>query len=266
MPNTLSFEQYLVNIWSDIAFTVAGYQSLAYHQNHCIHIVVSINKPFVIHLDNGVAAENLKFAVIPKNTLHCIDTQGARVMVVSVEPVFLDARFIHEAPKFIGLGYIPQTLKHLNHDVKLGDNRKVADKIFDFVKTCYLEQQVLDPRITDVILEIRKATNSQPSLQSLLDSSYLSSSQMQRLFSKSIGMTIRRYSLWYRLHLAFDAIVSGQSPQEAAFKTGFSDYPHFCNNFKAMLGISPQRLLKPDNGLFLQSSGFYSLEKNHSLN
>lgn len=257
MPKVIDFDEYVVNIWSDISFAIVGYSNLRYHPNHCVQIVVSIDSVFDIQFGDGSAAKGLRFAVVPKSTEHYIDSLGKKVMIVSVEPIFLDARFIHVVPNFVGLVYVPELLKTLKQQLKLGDNREVADVIFEFTKTCYLEQQLLDPRITDVILEIRKATSSQPKLESLLESSYLSSSHMQRLFSKAVGMSVRRYSLWYRLHLAFDAIVSGHNPQEAAFKTGFSDYPHFCNNFKAMLGLSPQQLLKPENGLYIESEGFY---------
>lgn len=67
----------------------------------------------------------------------------------------------------------------------------------------------------------------------------LSKSTLLRAFTKSKGITPYRYLETIRIGEAKKLLEKGDSPLNAAMKTGFSDQSHFTNYFNSFIGISP---------------------------
>lgn len=64
---------------------------------------------------------------------------------------------------------------------------------------------------------------------------------MLRLFAKEKGITPYGYLEMVRINRAKALLESGESPAEAALKTGFSDQSHFTNFFKKFIGLTPKQ-------------------------
>ena len=62
---------------------------------------------------------------------------------------------------------------------------------------------------------------------------------MIHLFSREMGLPIRRYTLWLRLRDVFLSLAEGCSLTEAAHRAGFADSPHMSRTFRGMFGIPP---------------------------
>ena len=67
----------------------------------------------------------------------------------------------------------------------------------------------------------------------------LSKSYMCRLFKKHIGQTIVYHLNERRCHYAYALIADGMPLQNAALKSGFSDYNYFSRTFKQIMGKRP---------------------------
>lgn len=79
------------------------------------------------------------------------------------------------------------------------------------------------------------------SMRRLEDISSLSSRQIQRLFTESIGMSCHQFIMNRRLEIAREKLTvnPASSIKEVAYACGFSSPAHFTTNFKRMYGVSP---------------------------
>lgn len=257
MP-TSNTQPFILNIWPDVVLMAASYTGLSLHVGHSIEIVLSTGKAFAIEFADGKRVENLHFCVIPQGCQHFIDSLGHRLLIVSVEPISLDAKTHYRCDTFIALQKAPNALKSLNEKITPSENRAIAQSLFNFAKQFYIQAMPIDPRIQKAIFSIRKFPQSQPELKEILNNTALSAAHLQRLFKQNTQLSIRQYSLWYRLRLSFESMVSGSSWQEAALAHGFTDYAHFCRKFKTMLGITPTQFFKTSQYLTTTSYGFYN--------
>jgi transcriptional regulator GlxA family with amidase domain len=69
----------------------------------------------------------------------------------------------------------------------------------------------------------------------------LSSRQIQRLFTDSVGVSCHQYIMSRRLEVAREKLTvdSSASVKEVAYSCGFSSPAHFATNFKKAYGVSP---------------------------
>lgn len=86
---------------------------------------------------------------------------------------------------------------------------------------------------------IEKNYGSHITLNDLCLCSNLSKSTLLRAFTKAKGVTPYRYLQAIRISKAKELLEQGETPINAAIKTGFSDQSHFTNSFNMFIGISP---------------------------
>jgi len=99
----------------------------------------------------------------------------------------------------------------------------------------------IDPRIVATIKLLREQYLSQKlGIAAIARHACLSESRLTHLFTKQVGIPLRRYVLWMRLLTAFRMAAQGeQSLTEAAHNAGFSDSAHLSRTSRAMLGVTP---------------------------
>jgi AraC-like DNA-binding protein len=62
---------------------------------------------------------------------------------------------------------------------------------------------------------------------------------LQRLFHQYVGVTPKWVIQRFRLQEAADLLRKGESLIELTYQLGYCDQPHFCKDFKAIVGVSP---------------------------
>ena len=125
----------------------------------------------------------------------------------------------------------------------------------------------IDPRVVTVVQTIKRTTRENLSLDDLADSVGVSSSRLISLFKQQVGIPIRRYRLWRRLHHAAYLLAAGCSLTEAAMGSGFADSAHFSRTFLEMLGFQPSTLTRgqsPVKILVTSSKSYESRPSAHS--
>lgn len=100
--------------------------------------------------------------------------------------------------------------------------------------------QAIDPRIQAVLnLLQEKLLFEKPAIAELARHACLSESRLMHLFSKQIGIPLRRYVLWQRVLTAMRMIAQGGiSITEAAHSAGFSDSAHLSRTYRSMFGLT----------------------------
>ena len=84
-----------------------------------------------------------------------------------------------------------------------------------------------------------------PSLESLAQEVFMSTSKLKNLFKQVYGHTLYDYYNKSRLQRAKDLLITGQcSIKQAGSEIGFSNLSHFAKAFKKEFGILPRDLVK----------------------
>lgn len=101
-----------------------------------------------------------------------------------------------------------------------------------------------DSRVETVVARIKRTTRENLSVDELAEAVGLSASRLLSLFKQQVGIPIRRYRLWRRLHQATCLLAEGCSLTEAAMGAGFADSSHFSRTFLDMLGFQPSAMTR----------------------
>lgn len=102
----------------------------------------------------------------------------------------------------------------------------------------------LDPRLQKALERIRALDEQSLPAQALASTAALSISQLERLFSGSLKLSVRRLVLWQRLRVALQRALGGASLTEAALAAGFADSAHFTRSVRHQFGLSPGAALR----------------------
>ncbi|MCE0777996.1 helix-turn-helix domain-containing protein [Pseudomonas sp. NMI542_15] len=102
----------------------------------------------------------------------------------------------------------------------------------------------LDPRLEKALERIRALDHKTLPAQELASTAALSISQLERLFSGSLKLSVRRLVLWQRLRVALQRALGGASLTEAALAAGFADSAHFTRSVRHQFGLSPRSVLR----------------------
>lgn len=90
-------------------------------------------------------------------------------------------------------------------------------------------------------LYMRENFSEHISLDKLCRLTALSRAALVRMFAKEKGISPYRYLENIRLEAAKRFLEQGETPVEAALKTGFSDQSHFTNFFRSYIGLTPKQ-------------------------
>lgn len=107
-----------------------------------------------------------------------------------------------------------------------------------------LSRRELDPRLGKALQRIRALDDGALPAQELAEEAALSLSQLERLFSGTLGLSVRRLVLWQRLRQALRLAMAGDSLTSAAIAAGFADSAHFSRSVRSQFGIRADLTLR----------------------
>ncbi|MDN6859005.1 AraC family transcriptional regulator [Pseudomonas sp. CAN2814] len=107
-----------------------------------------------------------------------------------------------------------------------------------------LPRRQLDPRLERALQRIRALNDGALPAQALAEAASLSLSQLERLFSGTLGLSVRRLVLWQRLRQALRLAMAGDSLTSAAIAAGFADSAHFSRSVRSQFGIRADLTLR----------------------
>ncbi|MFR0687826.1 helix-turn-helix transcriptional regulator [Enterobacterales bacterium AE_CKDN230030158-1A_HGKHYDSX7] len=107
-----------------------------------------------------------------------------------------------------------------------------------------LPRRQLDPRLEKALQRIRALDDNALPAQALAEEASLSLSQLERLFSGTLGLSVRRLVLWQRLRQALRLAMAGNSLTDAAIAAGFADSAHFSRSVRSQFGIRADLTLR----------------------
>ncbi len=93
--------------------------------------------------------------------------------------------------------------------------------------------------VTDVIRYLNRNLEKNVTLDFLSEHFFISKHYLNKVFRKATGTTVMDYLLHKRIAIARQLLTAGCSAQEAALRTGFSDYSSFYRAYRKVQGHSP---------------------------
>ena len=96
-------------------------------------------------------------------------------------------------------------------------------------------------QIANCVDYINQHLNEDLSLDLLSKKCYISKQHLLRTFKDAMGFSVHQYIQKKRLLTARQYMQNGDSPKEAAFKCGFSDYSVFYRAYMKEYGVSPSK-------------------------
>ncbi len=94
----------------------------------------------------------------------------------------------------------------------------------------------IDPRVARIVADMAARYDELTPVARLAGSAGLSASRFQHLFTREVGVPLRRYRAWHRMRAAIREIVKGSSFTRAAHAAGFADQAHFAHDFRRTFG------------------------------
>lgn len=153
------------------------------------------------------------------------------------DDLFFSLKKLHKAVMELethAVGFEKEELFLLTFSQLIGEYSCRCESMENTVPECRAE-------IEKACLYMRENFPERISLDDLCRLTALSRAALVRAFAKEKGITPYRYLENIRLDAAKRFLENGDSPVEAALKTGFSDQSHFTNFFKSYIGLTPKQ-------------------------
>ncbi|MCT8332817.1 AraC family transcriptional regulator [Leptospira sp. 85282-16] len=217
------------------------------HSHYAVSILVSLGAPFHLHTKSDAVIES-QGIIIPPNYYHKLDASQSEMVIIQLDPK-------SEEYKRIEMDGSPKTI-----DLEVRNKiQKIADPLFGETLDCLsarsLYNQILsllgsgsvlrkfDERIEIAIQRIKEKMPNPVSLAELSEISGISTDRFMHLFKDNMGIPLRQYLLWQRLHIAAKLLQVGENLTTASHAAGFSDQAHLSRTFKKMFGVKPSLFL-----------------------
>lgn len=215
------------------------------HAHHAHQFVLSCGEPLCLRARAGApAAANAFF--IPANAPHAIVTASMASLILHVDPDDAAGRALRalEAPDAPAAAWAAAARPLLELNWEEPEDWDAAEALAGTLVTKLAGAQAR-PVIRHAA--VKRAVKALPELvrqgavrlEAVAERSGVSSSRLAHLFAGEVGIAMRPYVLWLRLHLASEAIAAGATLTVAAHEAGFADAAHFSRVCRRMFGISP---------------------------
>lgn len=246
-------------LWKDIRLFIGVNERPALtHKHPIIQLIVARDEKFKTKLLESQEWQYEKGLLIKPNTKHQCDASNIPIVSLEIDSDTTLGEWIlnnviegesyleYPSKKYeeVNFGRIDSALKNESWDELYAHIRK----IFRFDKETQLTEK--DERIENVVSFIHANINKTLSTDQMINVAFLSESRLLHLFKEQMGLPIRNYILWYRLKVATEKVINGDSLTTAAHAAGFSDQSHFTRSCVNMIGVPPSTITK--NSKFVQ--------------
>lgn len=215
--------------------------SAAPHVHHAIQIVRAFDEPFELRLDGEPL--RARAAIIPGGVRHGLESEGARLALVLVEPHGPRGAGLQErARELCGQDIEPLVDVAREPVGSVGSAEAFADRLLALVRPLPAGRPI-SVHVRAALHYLDTAIDGTPRLADAAGAAHISPPRLTHLFTSEVGIPFRRFVLWMRLRRVVEHVSAGADLTAAAAAAGFSDSAHLSRVFRATFGLSPSALL-----------------------
>jgi len=216
-------------------------------------IQVAIGRDAPLRHDVGGVASIAAGVVVGSGVRHTLCADGARVVLLFVEPLSDLGR---AASAFVGDPGVAVLDATVVRTVRRAAGNS-ADRVLD-VASAALVRTFDGPasaapgresaRVRAMVDSVERLLHGRVRLPDVAHAVGLSPSRLAALVRRTTGMALRPYVRWCRLRRATLAVVRGATLTEAAHEAGFADSAHLARTMRAAFGVTPSAVLSQAGG------------------
>jgi AraC-like DNA-binding protein len=216
------------------------------HAHHAHQILLS-REPVSVASDSDRVSTRAAF--IPADAVHAIESAATEVVLLYVDPDGVEGRRLRALDIAGAASAWRDAARELaNLEVEIPADwsgaERVAEAIIERAIGASDRPRVVHPAVLRALrIVAERIDEGEVRLDDVAAESGVSSSRLAHLFSREVGLPMRPYVLWLRLHRAAAAVSTDASLTEAAHAAGFADAAHFSRVFRRMFGIAPSDVL-----------------------
>ncbi len=235
-------------IWLDKALYIGPNFDNEVHSHFLSQIAIGIGRPIQIQVE-GIAIES-DLIFIPGGLTHRISSEPNFVLLAYFDPGSPHSGIFQKQPIQLRLEEdLMQELKHFSRLFATEENidiDRLKSIVFEKISKPNITtiKKTKDSRIDIVLKEIQNWDfESELKLSILAEKVAISEGRLTHLFSKIVGISIKKYVQWTKLTRTIRSVRNGISLTEAAHSSGFYDSSHFSKIFYENFGVQPSKFL-----------------------
>jgi AraC-like DNA-binding protein len=249
-------------LWEGRAMYIGEIVDNTPHSHHALQLLLSFGEPFRLH--TGGTWHAGRCALIAPDHVHQLEGKELHQILLLIDHEAVAAqdlvsRYLSNKSVMIMDGLSGKTDLQ-----KLKGVFSSCTRAYSCVHASYLAEKVIsvlsggakqnsrpmNERVQRALDVIREIDADKVSVGEIAGMVHLSESRLIHLFTREVGIPIRRYLLWRRMVQGIQLVLSGRSLTEAAHNAGFADSAHLSRTFRDMFGFTPSEILK--NSRFIQ--------------
>ncbi len=218
------------------------------HAHHSFQVVLSLGGPVALG-DSRQQVRECGAAVIPPDVGHAVVGVTSAAVLLHVSPDDLVGRSLRTldlardsvadwqraGERLMSLA--PRALPRHWHEAEA-----LAQEMIRALQVNAAGPRPTHPAVKRLLRLLPEVLEDDVSLEALAARVGLSASRLSHLFSAEVGLPLRPYILWLRLHRAAESLRKGEPLTVAAHAAGFTDSAHLSHTFRRMFGLSPSEI------------------------
>lgn len=126
---------------------------------------------------------------------------------------------------------------------EIGESKSIPEKAqcMDKFLLKHLQDARRNTGLVQAMMQHIYACNGSIAVSELVSKYHISERQLERIFSREIGLSPKNFSRIVRFQQVFKLAASAGSLTSLAFDAGFFDQAHFSREFKSFTGLSPRQ-------------------------
>ncbi|WP_288651047.1 AraC family transcriptional regulator [Pseudomonas sp. UBA5568] len=124
----------------------------------------------------------------------------------------------------------------------LGESANAVEQLAMRMRTW--PRSALDPRLAKALGRVRAIGEKSLPAHELASVASLSISQLERLCTSQLRVSVRRLVLWQRLRMAVQQALAGANLTQAALAAGFADSAHLSRSMRRHFGLTPSEIVR----------------------
>lgn len=208
------------------------------HAHHAVQLVTATTPITVV--DAAGERHHGTRITVPADMPHRIETGAAHGIALYLDP---------ETAAGAVADRLARTHGWVGHDTTLAPDAGLADQVAATLRNLQSDNSPQDhageyAHAVAAALRLLPALVGEGPLRTgdLAHRIGISATRLTHLFTAQVGIPLRRYILWHRLHIAITEVRAGADLTAAAHAAGFSDSAHLTRTCRRAFGLPPSAL------------------------